>query len=189
MGMKYKIASITTLLLIWITPLIALPAQVVLFRHAETEEEGKNLSLRGLERAAALAPYFQGASKFLQFRLPIVLFAQGVKDASSTLKSIYTLLPLSYAIGVTIHTNFLHDQYMEMAQNIKTNPAFNGKLVIVCWSCDLLADIASVLGVKPKPLPWENSVYDRLWVITYKPKGDIEFQDMPQRLLFGDSAL
>lgn len=185
--MRGTIATFAALVLIWSVPLTAAPAQVVLMRHAENQSNSLELSVKGQERAAALAPYFLGSANFLQFNLPKVLFAQGVEDPSSPLRSLQTLLPLSYALDITTHTDFLLNQYNDLIQQIKTNQDYNGKLVIICWTHKFLADMAGALGVNPKPSPWKDDVYDRLWVITFKPEGEVVFQDMPQRLLFGDS--
>lgn len=36
----------------------AAPAQIIIIRHAEKPPEGNQLSIKGMERAAALIPFF-----------------------------------------------------------------------------------------------------------------------------------
>lgn len=183
--MRNKIVGLTALFFIFMASLTAVPAQVILLRHAEIQ--ANDLSLRGKERAAALAEFFQGAPEFQKFGRPAALFAQGVQNYTSPLRSINTLEPLSYALNITIYTEYVHDQYAALAQFILTNPAFNNKLVIVAWAHDVLPELAKSLGVAPMPKKWPQDIFDRLWILTYKSDGKIEFADVPQRLLFGDS--
>jgi hypothetical protein len=49
-----------------------------------------------------------------------------------------------------------------------------------------LPGLAAALGVHPEPPKWKASVFDRVWVLTPK-NGTTQMEDLPQRLLPGDS--
>jgi hypothetical protein len=38
------------------------------------------------------------------------------------------------------------------------------------------------------PAKWPGEVFDRTWVITFEPSGRALFQNLPQRLMYGDAA-
>ena len=44
----------------------------------------------------------------------------------------------------------------------------------------------SALGVRPAPAKWKSTVFDRVWLLSPKD-GRMQLQDLPQRLLHGDS--
>ena len=73
-----------------------------------------------------------------------------------------------------------------MAKKVLNDPAYDGKTVVICWVHDYLPQLAEALGVKPKPAPWKNNVFDRVWVITYCGKEGV-LSDLPQKLLPGDA--
>ena len=58
--------------------------------------------------------------------------------------------------------------------------------MVVCWDHEHLSELAATLGVRPEPPKWKGSVFDRVWVLTPK-NGAMKMEDLPQRLLPGDS--
>ena len=183
---KILLASLTSGLL-FIESLLALPSQVIVMRHAEKPAVGNELSTRGWERAAALAPYLLRNHQLLKFGAPSVLIAAGQKRPTSSVRSIQTLQPLARALNIKVQTQFKPDQYEEMVQYVKDNPSFQGRVVAIAWEHHSLPALVHALGVNPQPPHWSGDVFDRLWVVTYLPDGSVDFQDIPQRLLFGDS--
>jgi len=166
----------------------AVPAQVILMRHAEKPLQGPELSLKGLERAAALVPFFLKNPQWLKFGPPAGLIAAAPKTSGSSIRSIQTLQPLACALDLDIVVQFNAEQYLEAAQYIRENPKFEERLVVVAWQHDALPLLARALGSGPEPKQWPRAVFDRLWVLTYRPEGVVEFQDIPQKLLFSDSS-
>lgn len=165
----------------------AAPAQVILIRHAEKPAFGNQLALKGRERAAALAPFFMGRPEVLKFGPPFALYAAGVKDEHSSRRSIETLQPLADELRLPIHTEFLPDQYREIAQKIKEDPLYANRMILIAWEHHAIPLLAQALGVHPEPPRWHGEVFDRIWLITYREDGTADFQDLPQKLLFGDS--
>lgn len=173
--------------LIFIGTLSALPSQIIVVRHAEKPDEGNELSTRGWERAEALAPNLLGNRELLKFGPPTILIAASPKKNDSSVRSIQTLEPLARALKIQLQEQFHANQYAELAQYVKENPALNGKVVIIAWPHEYIPSLVHALGVNPEPPKWSGMTFDRYWVITYQPDGSANFQDLPQRLLFGDS--
>jgi len=157
--------------------LLAAPAQIILIRNAETSPDQAALSLKGRLRSTALAPFFQGAPSVLFYGLPIAIFAGE--------ESKETVATLSNEIGVPVSEKFRTPQ--ALANELLTNPDYEGRMVLVCWPHDQLVELAGRLGAKKAPKKWSNDSFDRLWTITYDEKEKVVFNNLPQRLLFGDS--
>jgi hypothetical protein len=73
-----------------------------------------------------------------------------------------------------------------MVETIFAESACAGKEVLICWHHGRIPDIAKALGIA-KPPKWDGKVFDRVWQITFT-KGKAALKDLPQMLLYGDSA-
>ena len=158
--------------------LVAVPAQVILMRNAETSADSGTLTLKGRERAVALDPFFQGNPSVLFYGLPAAIF--------SSESSKETVEHLSNVINVPVTDEFSSAE--ELAGHLLTNPDFEGKMVLVCWPEEQLATLAANLGAKKAPKKWSKDSFDRLWTISFEEKEKIVFNDLPQKLLYGDAA-
>ncbi len=164
------------------------PAQIILLRHAEKpdDETALHLSPRGEERARALVSLF-GRNSTLTSNAPIAaLYATRVTKHGHSHRTGETLSPLAKELGLPVQTPYDTEMYSLLASDILGNRAYQGKSVVVCWTHHDIADLAAALGVKPKPPPWKDKTFDRLWLIRPGARA-AEFQDLPQRLLKGDS--
>jgi hypothetical protein len=167
---------------------VAQPAQVIIIRHAEKPDEGNELNERGQERAAALVAYFQGRPEVLQFKTPIAIYAQSPKKEDSSLRPLQTVKPLADALKLSVVQAYTRDEYPKMVEEILSNRDYKGKMVLICWEHKVIPDIARSLRATDAPAKWHGSVFDRTWMITFNSRRDPSFKDLPQRLLFGDSA-
>jgi hypothetical protein len=158
--------------------LVAVPAQVILMRNAETSPESGALTLKGRERAIALDPFFQGNPSVLFYGLPAAIFS----DESSK----ETVAHLSNVINVPVSEDFSNAK--ELAEHLLSNTDFEGKMVLVCWPEEQLPALAAKLGVKKAPKKWSKDSFDRLWTISFEENKKIVFNDLPQKLLYGDSG-
>lgn len=156
------------------------PDQVIIIRHGEKPKQGDDLSLKGRERAAALAPFFLDGDK----QTPVAIFAQGVSDKRHSRRHIETVAPLARELKLNVKT-YDHDDYSQMVKEILTKPEYDGKVVLICWQHKAVADLATAFGVANPP-NWRDDTFDRLWIITLKD-GKATLQDLPERLLYGDS--
>ncbi|MGZ3658342.1 MAG: histidine phosphatase family protein [Bdellovibrionota bacterium] len=167
------------------SPAFALPAQVLLFRHGEKPDSGPDLSDQGWERAKALPSLFT-RPEFQSFGAPVVLFAQKPKADGSQIRPFETLKYVAEGFRQEINTTFERDDVSGIVKEIRENPAYQGKLVVVCWEHNVMEDIAAGLGVRPKPI-YPNDRFDRSWLLTYSAADAApRFQDLPEHLLPGD---
>lgn len=159
-----------------------LPAKVLLFRHAEKPTDDKSnpdLSERGYSRAAAIPPFYYSV-----FGLPNIIYATANDPKSN--RPYETALPLAAAFGLNINNNYENKNYNKLVADLFNDPGVQGKTVVIFWHHGELSNLVQALG-GPKVDKWNKSVYDRIWSLTYK-NGNVYFEDLPQRLLFGDSA-
>jgi hypothetical protein len=166
---------------------LAQPAQVIIIRHAEKPEAGNDLSLQGRERAAALAPFFLETDAVLKFKNPVAIYAQAQKRAGSSLRSVNTVKPLANKLGLTINENFERDDYKNMVKEIMGREAYEGHTVLICWEHKVIPNMAQEFGVMDAPKVWHGREFDRVWIITFRPDEKPVFQNLPQRLIYGDS--
>ncbi len=167
----------------------AQPAQIILLRHAEKPDDQAevHLSSRGRERAQALVALLGRHSSFTTNTPVAALYATRVTKHDRSQRTGETLAPLGQDLGVPVNTAFGSDEYASLAASILSNPTYRGRTVIICWTHREIAQLAETLGLKPKPPPWKDKVFDRLWVIRLE-NGGATIGDLPQRLLAGDST-
>lgn len=186
--MKHILFFFSALFLFVVTQLTAMPSQIILLRHAEKLDQTNTLNIRGQIRAAALAPYLDETESLLTFGPPVAIYAMGAPTGESSLRAIQTVTPLAERLKLTVNETFAPDNFKKMVEDIKKNPAYHGKNIVICWEHNNLAEIARAFGALLSPSRWNSDVYDRLWVITFSSSGKATLQNLPQRLLFGDSA-
>jgi hypothetical protein len=191
------------------------PSTIYIIRHGEKlgdpakdDDHIKDLSVWGSARASALPSLFLAATPELscalttgtngftaqytqnslsgeapRFPPPDFLFA--TEESSSSNRPVETISPLSAALNLTLNAPYPDGQYCELANEIKSNPAYANKIVLVCWHHGTIPQLAVQFGVVNPP-PWDGTVFDRVWEIAYTP-GPVALKDHPQRLLYGDS--
>jgi hypothetical protein len=159
----------------------ARPDQVIIIRHAEKPQHGHDLTVKGRERAAALAPFFLDCDK----AAPVAIYAQGPNDDHPSRRSVETVTPLAHEMKLDVKTCH-RGENAEMVKEILSKPEYEGKVVLICWSHKEIPGLATALGVVDPP-DWQDGAFDRVWVIKLKD-GKAALQDLPQRLLYGDAA-
>lgn len=173
---------------LWSVLALAVPAQVIIIRHGEKPATGDNLNVKGQERATALVPYFLNNPALTQYGTPVAIYAAG-SHKNATTRPIQTCTPIAQALGIPVQATYTKKEYESLAQDILNNPQYSGKTVLICWEHKMIPFLTNALGVQPMPAPWPGKVFDRTLVITFKPNGQIaSFQNLPQKLLYGDSA-
>jgi hypothetical protein len=182
----------TIALLAWLSALTvgAGPAQIILLRHAEKprRESDSHLSATGRQRAEALVGFLTTTPALTNHGAPAALFACQPTLRGHGRRPLETLQPLAIHLRLAIDTTWPANDYLRLAQHVRGDDRYSGKSVVICWVHDDMPKLAKALGVRPKPGPWKDEVYDRVWVITYS--GDqVSLVDLPQRLLPGDEGL
>ncbi len=166
----------------------AIPARVLIIRHGEKPDQGDGLSPKGFARANALPAFFASNPIATQYGPPAGIFAAAPKATDGSVRSIQTIMPTAQAFHVNLDTRFTKDDVQQVAYQVLNNPAFQGRMVIICWTHETIPALAAALGVLPMPPPWKDEVFDRVWQLDYQPTGRIlGFRDFPQHLLPGDS--
>jgi hypothetical protein len=184
------IGSLTTI------SLSALPAQIIIIRQAEknstnhTEKKNSNdeLSLKGKERAAAFPLYIMETPELITFNTPAAIYASIPPKPASSQRSIDTVRPLADLLKLTIRDTFESNDYKRMVEEIKKDPTLTGKMVLICWEHTYIPEMARAFGAFQTPATWSSTAFDRTWIITFQPSGKAVFQNLPQRLMFGDSS-
>lgn len=163
------------------------PREILLIRHAEKPADAADfgLSPAGRERAAALPTLFD-QTRTDPFPVPDVIFAAERSKRSN--RSVETVSPLAEKLGLRIDTRFADDDYRKLAAELRTDPKYAGKTVLVCWHHGNLPELAAALGAAGVPESWKDGEFGRVWVVTYDAAGKGKpLGTRPQRLLPGDA--
>jgi len=183
-----KSACLTFLLVVATWTLSAQPERITLLRHAEKppDDNKSTISARGQERAKALVSYFTQTPGLIDQGSQVVLFATRFGKKVRDNHTHETLAPLARQLHVIIEAPFENTSYGALAKHILTSPECKGTVVMVCWDPEHLPALAAALGARHAPTNWKSTVFDRIWLL--RPKEDkMKFQDLPQKLLPGDS--
>jgi len=175
----------------------AAPAQIILIRHAEKPEYGNELNERGFKRAQALVKFFQTSSAVTRYGAPAAIYAAAPKDEDSSVRSVQTVTPLARALRITVSAELTRGQTHKLARAIMEDPAYEGRMVLICWQHgnipDVIRDLAeynnSGAAVQNSlPYEWPDDAFDRVWILDLSRGKVVSFKDIPQRLLPGDSV-
>ena len=175
----------------------AAPAQVIFIRHAEKPDYGPELSAQGFKRADALVNFFRTNPAVTRYGTPVAIFAAAPKNDDSSVRSIQTVTPLAKALRLTINADLTKGQTSKLVRAIMENPAYDGKMVLVCWQHEKLVEAAQTLAeyggaaqavYNAIPAVWPAAAFDRAWVLDLTGGKVVSFKNVPQRLLPGDSA-
>lgn len=172
------------------------PNRILIVRHGEKpgdpndSHDGSDLSSRGYQRAGALAPYIAD-----QYGPPDFLFATQASKHSN--RPVETLVPLATRLGLDIHSSYGDGEYGKLADHLLSDPKYAGKTILICWHHGEIPALTAALGAQPPKNPpkdkWPPEVFDRVWLIAYPTEDDpsagaLPVANLPQRLLYGDSA-
>jgi broad specificity phosphatase PhoE len=157
------------------------PKLILLIRHAEknNDKSDPHLNSRGFQRAAALPRLFPG-----RFPTPDFIFATHASAHSN--RPVETVTPLAKSLRMSIHSQFANEEYKSIASHLATDTTYSGKVLLVCWHHGNIPGLASALGVSKPPSPWPDNQFDHVWRMEFSG-GVVLLEDLPQRLLQGDS--
>ena len=146
-------------------------ATVLIIRHAEKPETGKHLSPAGVKRAQAYVGFF----KSFTFNSHLVkvdhLFA--AQESKNSDRPRETLLPLSNALHLKIHSNFALRDSQKLADKVRST--YSGETVLICWHHGAIPGLLEAFGANPKTLlpggKWPEDVFGWLVVLSYDQNG------------------
>ena len=170
----------------------AMPAQVIIIRHADKFEDRHkiHLSPKGIILAKALSQFFQADPRVLEFGRPAAIIAMSPTPEHRSVRSLQTVEPLALELCLKVINRFTYGQPLEMVNWLKAQREFDGKTVLIAWQHLEIAKIAAALGVTAlRPRVWPNETYDRFYLLNLSPQDGrlTSFRNLPQSLLFGDS--
>lgn len=147
----------------------ALPAQIILIRHADepTDPHDPNLSPAGVQRAERLVPFITSDPVMTRFGLPVAVFATRTTRDGNGRRTQETVAPLAQALKLPVQTPFTARDFAALAKRVLGDPAYVGKTVLICWNHTEIPQLASALGVRPRPPKWKVGVYNLVYLITY----------------------
>ena len=166
------------------------PAHVLIIRHAEKPPEPSksvDLTSTGVARAKALAQLFTSSGKGPD-PLPKPDFIFAARDTKNSHRPSETAAPLGAALGIPVDTRFTDAHVKALAREILSHDKYQGKTVLIVWHQGTIPDLAKALGANDAPHSWKDSVFDRVWEISFDKHGRVSFENRPQHLLAGDST-
>jgi len=148
-------------------------ATVVIIRHAEKPETGKDLSPAGAHRAQAYVDFFKS---FTIDSHPVKLnhlFAAAESKHSNRPQE--TLEPLSNALRIKIQSQFDLSDPEDLADQVRRSSS--GETVLICWHHGAIPDLLKAFGAHPKTLlprgKWPDDVFGWLIVLQYDRAGNL----------------
>lgn len=193
---------------------LAAPSRIIILRHGEKANPWRLCDV-GIERANALAATYlgQNASKslFANGEEPAFFFAitlhtleLAAPSAASWSKPLilYSVVP-DESDDDDLHVKDLNHRTQEAAANIMTNPALNGKTVVMVWEHKHIANAKLEakfegeavtlrkllkLDILPGvPATWPGDNYDYFWIVDYPPNSNVPSHFSMVKQEFGDS--
>jgi len=165
----------------------ATPGQVLIVRHAEKPNVGDTLSKQGFQRAAAYVPYFTKQPAPFEMLTPVAVYARTTSKNHTSTRPIQTVSALANYWGVPFIVRYTSDDYKPMVSEIMNTSSYDSQMVLICWDHEHIPGIAHAFGVQNPP-SWDESVYDRVWVINFSGDSVASFDNIPQQLMYGDST-
>jgi hypothetical protein len=151
-------------------PRAAQPAQIILLRHAEkpADPADPHLSPAGVKRAKQLVKAIKTDPVMMRFGLPVAVFATQTTKDDNGQRTQETVAPLAAALELPVQTPYHGKDYAALAKLILSNRDYAGKTVVICWNHEEIPQLAAALGVTPQPPKWKGSVFDVVYVISYR---------------------
>jgi hypothetical protein len=165
-------------------------AVVLIIRHAENPDTGRDLSPRGHQRAEAYKDYFKKFTVDSKHLEPQAIFA--AKDSQQSHRPHLTVEPFAKAAKLRIDTRFGNNQSAELAADLRATQ--QGKVILVCWRHGNIPGLLQTLGANPDSLlprgKWPDPVYDWVILLSYDQEGRLipaSTRRINEHLLPGDS--
>jgi len=162
-------------------------ATVLIIRHAEKPENGKHLSPAGVIRAQAYVGFFKSFT--LNSHLVKVDHLFAAKKSKNSDRPSETLLPLSNALHLKIHSTFDLSESQELADKVRRS--YSGETVLICWHHGAIPDLLKAFGANPKALlpggEWPDDVFGWLIVLRYDQNGKASANVSNERINLDDA--
>jgi hypothetical protein len=154
----------------------------------EGKRESESLTVRGWQRAGALANLFaptNGHFQHASLARPQLIYASKPLKRKGSRRPIETMTPLAEKLAIKINKDFPRSKVESMLEEVFLCKG----TVLICWQREYLPQIAAhILGNKTRvPQVWPEDRFDLVWVFDRDRSSDrFTFKQVPQRLLMGD---
>ena len=179
------------------------PSKIMIIRHAEkpARSDDKSLSVRGWQRAGALAVLFApGPLTRLRQECaqPNWIYASGTLTSGS-LRPQQTVEPLAQKLRVDVNTSYNPSRKPDTG-NVTTEGDLirealtKSGVVLISWQHELIPALASHIPLAPGvtyPAEWSSDRFDLIWIFDLVSDSEeasplYGFAELPQELLAGD---
>ncbi|MDR9864116.1 MULTISPECIES: flagellar basal body-associated protein FliL [Pseudomonas] len=164
---------------------------VLIIRHAEKPDVGRELNARGEQRAVAYADYFDPLKLAGQTLTPQRLIAAG--DSPESVRSRLTLTPLAERLRLPIEQPYDNGDFQQVVKTLRRSN--QAQTVLIAWHHSHINKLITAFGGDGPALTgqqkWPDNVYDWLIVLRFDGKGRLiqsHSQKVQEHLLPGDVA-
>jgi hypothetical protein len=165
-------------------------AVVLIIRHGEKPDSGRDLSPRGQQRAEAYVHYFQQFTVDSKPLRPNAVFA--AKDSKESERPRLTVEPFAKAEKLRVDAHFSSNRSATLAAALRATQ--QGKRILISWHHTDIPDLLRALGEKPENLlprgKWPDPVFDWVLLLSYDQEGRLipaGTRRINEHLLPGDS--
>jgi len=165
-------------------------AVVLIIRHGEKPDTGRDLSPAGQQRAEAYIHYFQEFTVDSKPLRPDTIFA--AKDSKDSERPRLTVEPFAQSEKLRIDTRFSSGQSTELSAALRATE--QGKRILISWHHTDIPDLLRALGAKPKRLlpngKWPDPVFGWVIMLSYDQDGRLipaSTRRINEHLMPGDS--
>ncbi|MBC8996736.1 flagellar basal body-associated protein FliL [Pseudomonas sp. N40(2020)] len=162
---------------------------VLIVRHAEKPNVGRELNARGEQRAAAYADYFNPLKLAGETLTPQRLIATA--DSPESIRPRQTLIPLSQRLQLPIEQPFANSKVDKLVSLLRESN--QAKTVLIAWHHGHINKLIAAFGGDGPALigqaKWPVDTYDWLIVLRFDDKGQLmqsRSQKIQEHLLPGD---
>jgi hypothetical protein len=175
-------------------------SKIMVIRHAEKPDDAvtvfgvtieghqdpEELTVRGWQRAGALATFFAPPDEHFRdqrIEKPLTIFASRVVPHSKSLRPQHTVEPLAELIGrEKLRLDFSEGEEQQLVAAVI---AVDG-MTLISWHHEAIPAIKDLLlGDHSPPQKWDKARFDLVWAFTRTATG-WRFEQVPQLLLAGD---
>ncbi len=156
----------------------------------EGEREKESLTVRGWQRAGALADFFaptNGLFSDPSLARPQFLYASKPTKHNGSRRPVETITPLAEKLAIRINSHFPKPETEDMLEEV----FLCAGVVLICWQQESIPKIANyILGSETTaPQDWPADRFDMVWVFDRDTAAArYSFRQVPQNLLMGDWA-
>ncbi|MBI5127952.1 MAG: histidine phosphatase family protein [Rhodopseudomonas palustris] len=178
---------------------VAAPRQIIILRHGE-KQDAYRLCQVGVKRSLALAAQYLGKgaeqslftaesppAAFLAITLHTLELVSPAASSWDMPVDVYSALPMTGQTAAQT-TTILNTRTQQAARDVMTNPAWDGKVVVMVWEHHHIANMAlerQFAGVKVTlrqllnldvdtslPDTWSGDNFDYFWIVNFAKGSD-----------------